>query len=331
MVEVPVAPIVLEHRRMWAAGMEELSRTLARQLEPLLLHSNKRPKSSRKVSYREHIQRFAHHIELLWRDYAQQSYAPPAALSFRDPLYDHQGLKGDEVLQRMRLVAQLFPDAPTPSQWRIIEGSLCAMAALIFSEEWDRDRQAIMDRLHWQDYHGILAVLTPRKFGKTTCLAYIIIMILFCISGARVLLVSRTRPQAMIGLDMVRSLLVIHPLLEKWGFKLKEFRATAVTIEAPDGSRRTVEVRSGEATVSGFYFVLARLLARSRGGKLHYGVLGMCLITASKSERVGNVTIRPPLPLLPLLLNGGPWDSLALINAHVTRSAYLAGVSGCWC
>lgn len=194
--------------RIWARQFDALSRALSKQMQPALEAARRRdsgaagerprfdaPGLSRRVSYSGYVAKFRAHVSDMWEDYAQWAYAPPVDASFAEVLYEHRGMRGDEVMARMRDVAFNFPDPPTPPQWKIIDASFCAMGALIFGDEWQVDREAILRRHSWRDYYGILGVLTPRKFGKTTCLAYIVILVLFCISGAKVLVVSRTRGQ----------------------------------------------------------------------------------------------------------------------------------------
>jgi hypothetical protein len=63
---------------------------------------------------------------------------------------------------------------------------------------------------------------------------------------------------------MVRALIRAHPFFEKWGIQIKDFCQTKITIVV-NGTERTVEIRSGEASVRPSLFSFLRVACAREG------------------------------------------------------------------
>lgn len=154
-----------------AAVQKELSAAVKRRAAEAKAERELVPGAIRKVSYASYVGRFREHVGRLDATYRRLCRPPDIAASYADPAYEIRGISGDDVLQKMLHCAATFADPPTSLQFKIIKRSLEAMAALIYGEEWGVDRDWICERNGWNDLYGVLSVLTPRKFGKTTVLA----------------------------------------------------------------------------------------------------------------------------------------------------------------
>ena len=77
-----------------------------------------------------------------------------------------------------------FPEPPTPFQWKIFQAVCSANAPTIIGNAFFNDPERWIKMIGGRYTDGIVGILTGRKTGKSTGLAYVIITLMFvvCIS-----------------------------------------------------------------------------------------------------------------------------------------------------
>ncbi len=101
--------------------------------------------------------------------YKSRLFAPEKFRSYVDPKFAENSFDGDGRYASMRNDLDGFPAAwlPTPVQRIIHDQAFMAEGPLIYGDEWRVNKKVILERNKWKSVIAILAVLTPRKFGKT--------------------------------------------------------------------------------------------------------------------------------------------------------------------
>ena len=136
--------------------------------------------------------------------------------------------------------AQGKPMRPAGAQLQIIEELLACAAPLIFGEEFDANPELIYRRYGWPHTDGIMSILMPRKWGKSTIVAMVVIAIMMEYPSFRHLNISLTVPQGKIITDMIKELLPDHDRVRRGEFTVKPY-AQAVELITPDGNIRLSE------------------------------------------------------------------------------------------
>jgi len=204
-----------------------------------------------------------------------------------DPIASHAfraSSLGDEIVKMSRLDAQLFHITPTDFQADWLATSLEARAPRMYLEEWKRNMPSIRRRNGWiTKMHGIIAMLTGRKEGKSTVLGMDGVVILFNIPGVQVALFSRTKDQACIILDMMKTLAAHHQ--RAGDFKIEASRSKIVVTHLATGDVRVCQAWSGSGDV--------RYMQGNNAG-LRRGARCFCLLTLSVHSTLGHCTRLEP-------------------------------------
>ena len=210
-----------------------------------------------RLSYRSYVARATQWAAQLDADYTRNvSLMTVDQMVARPDLSPELLGEGDEVVRQMRSdMNQLRPE-PTDFQRSIIETVIEMMAPRIYGELWKTDELAIKRRNGWtNEYHGIGAVLTGRKEGKSTALAMSVVIVMLNIRAVRIALFSKTKPQACIILNMAKPILAAHP--RSAAFKMSTSAQTIVALGGPNDERHaqaytgTADVRTDGARGGG--------------------------------------------------------------------------------
>lgn len=205
------------------------------------------------------------HAEQLFTEANNASFMPKAVDMYADPSYSNRRRGGEEVYRKLVNSFASFPEPPTPFQWKLFAATCSACAPLIFGPAFFNDPQRWLKLVGGKFTDGIVGILTGRKTGKSTGLAYIIITLMFHISAFRCIISSKTLEQARIILTTVQALITRHP---EWSsnFEIVESRATALVIRGPDRTLRVIESRCGSGEVRGPILFFPSVVWISDGG-----------------------------------------------------------------
>lgn len=219
----------------------KIAETLARN--PNLSRAPKR------ISFLPLVERVKIRAEQIKSERDNNCFIPRISASYADPRYNERPSDGETVYKRLLECFISFKDQPTPFQHKLFTAVASACAPLIFGEEFFSDPARCLQIIGGRFTDGLVGILTGRKTGKSTGLAYIAICLMFVIRRFKAIIVSKTLEQAKIILDTVKGLLQSHPWWASGGYKVIESRATALVIQGPDGSLRVLEARCGSGEV----------------------------------------------------------------------------------
>lgn len=214
--------------------------------EPTLKHV----RGNRIINHAAPFKRMRDFVKTAYDSYCESIYPPPKSVSYGDPAFMELVLGGDTILQNMRRDLQGFPRQwlPTEVQMKIHETAFMCEAPLIYGGEFYINKKIILDKNNWRAMIAILAVLTPRKFGKTWFLGQHAVVHLMNIPDHEIGVVSRTLRQAIIALATAKRLLRSHKRAAE--FKITINQATKLEIVGPDGTPRVMTSYPGNPDVS---------------------------------------------------------------------------------
>jgi hypothetical protein len=148
---------------------------------------------------------------------------------------------------RRNLLGFRTPDGkvmlPTDVQMEIIEEILACSAPLIFEDEYDANPAVICSRYGWSTTTGIMSILMPRKWGKSSLIAMCIVAIMMEIPSFNHLNVSVTVDQGQLITGMIAALVVDHVRVKNGDFTAKISRHR-VSLFSHDKNERTSECRA---------------------------------------------------------------------------------------
>jgi len=136
-------------------------------------------------------------------------------------------LKGHVRLENIRRNLQGYrtPEGdillPNDVQSQIIEEMLACAAPLIFQEEYDANPASICIRYGWTMSKGIMSILMPRKWGKSSLVSFAIGALMMEIPSFNHLNVSVTIDQGKLITHMIRDLLQNHVRIKNKEFLMK--------------------------------------------------------------------------------------------------------------
>lgn len=234
---------VAEERRA-----RERKEAMAR-VEAMLQSNPEVSRAPKRVSFLPLVERVRIHAEKIKAERDRCCYIPRLSASYADARYNERPSDGEAVYRRLLECFISFKDPPTAFQHKLFTAVSSACAPLIFGEEFFSDPARCLQIIGGRFTDGIVGILTGRKTGKSTGLAYIAICLMFVIKRFKSIIVSKTLEQAKIILDTVKGLLQSHPWWSTGGYRVMESRATALTINGPDGSLRVLEARCGSGEV----------------------------------------------------------------------------------
>lgn len=206
-------------------------------------------RAPKRISFMPLVERLRIQATKIKEDYERAIFVPRLSASFGDPSFSDRTRDGEQVFRQILRAFVSFPDPPTPFQHKLFAACASACAPMIFGEEFFSDPTRCLSIIGGRYTDGIVGVLTGRKTGKSTGLAYIAISFMFVIKNWKGIIVSKTLEQAKIILDTIKGLIQVHPLWAELGFKVVESRATALVIQSKDGSLRWIESRCGSGEV----------------------------------------------------------------------------------
>jgi hypothetical protein len=206
-------------------------------------------RAPKRISFMPLVERLRIQATKIKEDYERAIFVPRLSSSFGDPSFNDRTRDGEQVFRQILKAFVSFPDPPTPFQHKLFAACASACAPMIFGEEFFSDPTRCLSIIGGRYTDGIVGVLTGRKTGKSTGLAYIAIAFMFVIKNWKGIIVSKTLEQAKIILDTIKGLIQVHPLWAELGFKVVESRATALVIQSKDRSLRWIESRCGSGEV----------------------------------------------------------------------------------
>lgn len=202
-----------------------------------------------RVSFLPATERVVIWAEKISNEYRRMLYTPELVDSYNDPYFNHRRSGGEEAYAAMVDSFSAFPEAPTPFQWKIFQAVCSANAPTIIGPSFFNDPERWIKLIGGRYTDGIVGILTGRKTGKSTGLAYVIICLLFVVSAFKCVVSSKILDQAKIILTTVRTLIHRHPWFKRKGYSIFESRATCLSIRGPDGTIRTIESKCGNGEV----------------------------------------------------------------------------------
>ncbi len=203
--------------------------------------------------------RFKLHAEKIATEHREGKGVPTIVESFGNPLFNATISNGEEVYQRIVECFQVFPEPATPFQWEIFSATMSACAPIIIGSAFFMDPARWMRLIGGRFTDGVVGILTGRKTGKSTGLAYVIITLMLNISSFQAIVSSKTLEQAKIILTTVKALIQRHPHFRGKGYTVEESRATCFVIKSTnDGTLRRLESRCGNGEVRSCYSIRER-------------------------------------------------------------------------
>lgn len=166
-------------------------------------------------------------------------------------LQQNPPLKGHVRLENIRRNLQGFrtPEGeqllPNDVQAQIIEEILACSAPLIFQEEFDANPQSICTRYGWPMSNGIMSILMPRKWGKSSLISFAICAMMMEIPSFNHLNVSVTLDQGKLITHMIRDLLQDHVRVKNKEFIMKHSE-TQVRLWDQHKNERLSECRASQ-------------------------------------------------------------------------------------
>ena len=210
------------------------------------VNENKAPE---RVSFLPATERVVIWAEKISTEYRKMLFTPTVVDSYNDPYFNYRRSSGEEAYSAMVEAFSAFPEPPTPFQWKIFQAVCSANAPTIIGPAFFNDPERWIRMIGGRYTDGIVGILTGRKTGKSTGLAYVIICLLFVVSAFKCIVSSKILDQAKIILTTVRTLIQRHPWFKSRGYSIFESRATCLSIRGPDGTIRTIESKCGNGEV----------------------------------------------------------------------------------
>lgn len=207
---------------------------------------------------------------LRWAEYEMEQFRPMAGLLNQAEMLANPVLRrayeplssGHEIVRQMRLDINRFHQSPTDFQRELIDFTMQLAGPRIYGLEWKTNQLAIKRYNNWTGvFHGIGAVMTGRKEGKSTGLALAAALIMFNIPRVRIALFSKTQAQAGIILGMAKDLLANHARSTQ--FKLDGNKEVNSIRHMETGDFRVVTAYSGSADVSFFLFFCFKIFGKT--------------------------------------------------------------------
>jgi len=207
-----------------------------------------------------------------WSEHEKRQFAPLGGIKHEweilsNPILRREAYEplsnGHEIVRQMRLDINNFTQIkPTDFQRELVEFVIELAAARIYGREWKTNQLAIKRYNNWTGvFHGIGAVMTGRKEGKSTGLALAAALIMFNIPRVRIALFSKTQAQAGIILGMAKDLLANHARSTQ--FKLDGNKEVNSIRHMETGDFRVVTAYSGSADVSFFLFFCFKIFGKT--------------------------------------------------------------------
>lgn len=206
-------------------------------------------RAPKRISFLPLVERVRIHAEKIKDEREKCNSIPRLSVSYGDSRYNERPSDGETVYKQLLECFISFKDQPTAFQHKLFTAIASACAPLIFGEEFFSDPARCLQIIGGRFTDGLVGILTGRKTGKSTGLAYIAICLMFVIKKFKGIIVSKTLEQAKIILDTVKGLIQSHPWWSAGGYRVIESRATALVIQGPDGSLRVLEARCGSGEV----------------------------------------------------------------------------------
>ena len=202
---------------------------------------------------------------LHWRDRQLSEYEPRSFLMTRAQMLGSPLLRqmyeplssGHSIVRQMQQDIEGFSPQPTDFQRQVIDFTTQLSAPRIYGREWKTNQLAIKRINGWTEtYHGIGALMTGRKEGKSTGLAMVTVISLFNIPSGKIALFSKTQQQARIILGMAKELAQAHA--RSGDFRIDTNKDEILVTHIATKNRRICTAYSGSADVSFFCFCLWR-------------------------------------------------------------------------
>jgi hypothetical protein len=182
----------------------------------------------------------------------------PFYVSHANPLLHQSKLNGDAVLHELKTDFMRFGMTPSSMQMKIAEACWASMQKLIYNDEYDMNKQAILRNNGWDELPGILGILTSRRAGKTTVMSMVAACAMFNIPNCKIVVVSKTLRQSIQLMTMVKASVKDHPKFASC--KVTADKAMEMIIEGPDGTTRSLKALPGDSDVSLFFSVHPRVV-----------------------------------------------------------------------
>jgi len=197
-----------------------------------------------------------------WRERQMREFEPRSFLMSRAEILGNPMMRqmyepmsdGHQIVRQMNLDIDAFSPQPTDFQRQLIDFTIQLAAPRIYGREWRTHQLAIKRVNGWtESYHGIGAVMTGRKEGKSTGLAMVTTIALFNLPSAKIALFSKTLQQARIILGMSKELAQNHGRTAD--FKIETNADQIKVTHLATGNVRLCTAYSGSADVSLLFFV----------------------------------------------------------------------------
>jgi len=200
-----------------------------------------------------------------WKDRLVREFEPRSFLMSRAEILGNPMMRqmyepmsdGHQIVRQMNLDIDAFSPQPTDFQRMLIGFTIELSAPRIYGREW-RTHQLSIKRVNgWtESYHGIGAVMTGRKEGKSTGLAMVTTIALFNLASAKIALFSKTLQQARIILGMAKELAQNHGRTAE--FKIETNADQIKVTHLATGNVRLCTAYSGSADVSCLFVFVKR-------------------------------------------------------------------------
>lgn len=192
-----------------------------------------------------------------WRHRQLDEYAPRSFLMTRAQMLGSPMLRqmyepmssGHAIVRQMQQDIEGFTPQPTDFQRQVIDFTTQLSAPRIYGREWKTNQLSIKRINGWTEtYHGIGALMTGRKEGKSTGLAMVTVISLFNIPSGKIALFSKTQQQARIILGMAKELAQAHA--RSGDFRIDTNKDEILVTHIATKNRRICTAYSGSADVS---------------------------------------------------------------------------------
>ena len=200
---------------------------------------------------------------LHWRTRQLTEYEPRSFLMTRAQMLSSPLLRqmyeplssGHAIVRQMQLDIDGFSPQPTDFQRQVIDFTTQLSAPRIYGREWKTNQLSIKRINGWTEtYHGIGALMTGRKEGKSTGLAMVTVISLFNIPSGKIALFSKTQQQARIILGMAKELAQAHA--RNGEFRIDTNKDEILVTHIATKNRRICTAYSGSADVSLLFYLV---------------------------------------------------------------------------
>lgn len=168
-------------------------------------------------------------------------------------------VRGDVLLQRIRARLSEIPLERSDDQKRFHEEFLRAVAPGLYGDQFEIEYKRILAENHWESVRPQALVITPRRWGKTYCVAMFIVAYLLSVPRSVQCVFSTSKRVSEKMLELIYKLFSEMP-----GLKRKIIKHTTETLEiAGDeaGDTRSVSAYPSNERI----WVMPRHYARKLG------------------------------------------------------------------